>query len=204
MSFLLSPRNVFSFYIYIQILYDKQINKLLLKLLLICCGDIESNPGPKKQHQISFCHWNLNGLAAHNLSKVSLLQAISVSRKYATISLYETFLDPSIDSADERITIEEYKLLGTDHPSNKKRGGVCIYYKEHLPVIKRDDLCNLKVHLALEIRIEGEKCLFPCLYRSPSPVREECESFCTDLSPACSIITGDFNASSTKWWKLDK
>ena len=121
MSFLLSPRNVFSFYIYIQILYDKQINKLLLKLLLICCGDIESNPGPKKQHQISFCHWNLNGLAAHNLSKVSLLLAISVSRKYATISLYETFLDPSIDSADERITIEEYKLLGTDHPSNKKK-----------------------------------------------------------------------------------
>ena len=90
-------------------------------MLLICCGDIESNPGPKKQHQISFCHWNLNGLAAHNLSKVSLLQAISVSRIYATISLYETFLDPSIDSADERITIEEYKLLGTDHPSNKKK-----------------------------------------------------------------------------------
>ena len=25
-----------------------------------------------------------------------------------------------------------------------------------------------------------------------------------DLSPACSIITGDFNARSTKWWKLDK
>ena len=25
-----------------------------------------------------------------------------------------------------------------------------------------------------------------------------------DLSPDCSIITGDFNARSTKWWKLDK
>ena len=25
-----------------------------------------------------------------------------------------------------------------------------------------------------------------------------------DLSPACSVITGDFNARSTKWWKLDK
>ena len=25
-----------------------------------------------------------------------------------------------------------------------------------------------------------------------------------DLSPACSIITGDFNARSTKWWNLDK
>ena len=56
--------------------------------------------------------------------------------------------------------------------------------------------------------------LFSCLYRSSSQGQEEFESFCTkfdlflsninDLSPACSIINGDFNASSTKWWKLDK
>ena len=73
MSFLLFPKTIFIFYFYIQALYDKQINKLLINLLLICCGDVESNPGPKKQHQISFCHWNLNGLAADNFSKVSLL-----------------------------------------------------------------------------------------------------------------------------------
>ena len=58
------------------------------------------------------------------------------------------------------------------------------------------------------------KTLFSCLYRSPSQDQEELESFCTDfdlflsnindLSPDCSIITGDFNARSTKWWKLDK
>ena len=54
---------------------------------------------------------------------------------------------------------------------------------------------------------------FSCLYRSPSQGREEFESFCTDfdlflsnikdLCPPCSIITGDFNARSTKLWKLD-
>ena len=57
------------------------------------------------------------------------------------------------------------------------------------------------------------KTLFSCLYRSPSQDREEFESFCTDfdlflsnindLSPACSIITDDFNARFTMWWKLD-
>ena len=165
--------------------------------------------GPEKQHQISFYHWNLNGLAAHNFSKVSLLQAISVSKNYDLSCLSETFLDPSISSSDERITIEGYDVLRADHPSNKKRGGVCIYYKEHLPVIKRDDLCNLNECLGLEIRIGGEKCFFSCLYRSPSQGREEFESFCTDfdlflsnindLSLVCSIITGDFNARSTKW-----
>ena len=81
MPFMLSPTSIFNFYFYIQTLYDKQIKKLLLKLLLVCCDDVESNPGPKKQYQISFCHWNLNRLAAQNLSKVSLLQAISVSKK---------------------------------------------------------------------------------------------------------------------------
>ena len=78
MSFMLFTKSIFNFYFYIQTLYDKQIEKLLLKLLLICCGDVESNPGPKKQHQISFCHWNLNGLAAQNFSKFSLLQARSI------------------------------------------------------------------------------------------------------------------------------
>ena len=97
MSFLLSPKSIFNFFFYIQTLYDKQINKLLLRFLLICCSDVESNLGPKKLHHISFCHWNLNGLAAHNFSKVSLLQAISVSKNNNIIGLSETFLDPSID-----------------------------------------------------------------------------------------------------------
>ena len=32
------------------------------------------------------------------------------------------------------IDIEGYKLVRSDHPDNIKRGGVCIYYKESLPV----------------------------------------------------------------------
>ena len=36
----------------------------------------------------------------------------------------------------------------------KKRGGFCAYYKEHLPIIKRDDLCTLKKCLVMEIRVD--------------------------------------------------
>ena len=82
-------------------LYDEQVNQLLIKLLLICCGDVESNPGPKKQHNLSFYHWNLYGLADQNFGKNSLLQATSVSKIYDIICLSETFLDSSIDSSDE-------------------------------------------------------------------------------------------------------
>ena len=32
-----------------------------------------------------------------------------------------------ISNEDERISIEGYNLLWVDHPSNKKRGGICMY-----------------------------------------------------------------------------
>ena len=89
-------------------------------MLLICCNDFESNPGPKEQHKFPSVTGNLNGLAAHNFSKVSLLRAISLSKNYDVICLSETFLGLSINSSDERITIEGYNLLLADHPSNKK------------------------------------------------------------------------------------
>ena len=76
--------------------------------------------------QILFCHWNLNGLAAHNFTKVSLLQALSLTHDYDTICLLETFLDSLISNKDERINIKGYNLLRANHPSNKKRGRVFI------------------------------------------------------------------------------
>ena len=35
--------------------------------LLILCGDVEQNPGPKNTKCLSLFHWNLNSLAAHDL-----------------------------------------------------------------------------------------------------------------------------------------
>ena len=93
-----------------------------------------------------------------------------------------------------------------NQPSNKKRGGICIYYKKHPPVIKRDDLYNLNECLVLEIRIGEEKCFF-CIYVDHQvKVERNLKVFVPTLiySPACSIITGNFNARSTEWWKLDK
>ena len=46
---------------------------LYIKILLYCCGDIEINPGPKRS-SLTFCHWNLNGVASHEFIKVLLLQ----------------------------------------------------------------------------------------------------------------------------------
>ena len=76
-----------------QRFYCKLMTLALTMLLIICSGDIETNPGPKKNTKISFCHWNLNGIAAHNFSKVSLLQAMATTHEYDIICLSETFFD---------------------------------------------------------------------------------------------------------------
>ena len=88
-----------------------------------------------------------------------------------------------------------------------------MYYNEHLPVIKRDDLCILKECLVTEIIVD-KKVSFSCLYRSPSQTQDEFEEFCNelnlllsdvnDVNATLSVITGDFNAKSSRWWSLVK
>ena len=59
----------------------------LIILLIICGGDIETNPGSKKNTKTSFCHCNFNGIAAHNVFIVSLLQAMATTHGYDIIRL---------------------------------------------------------------------------------------------------------------------
>ena len=61
-----------------------------LQNLLYRCSDIKANPGPKYS-SLTFCHWNLNGLTAHNSIKISLLQAYITQHNYDIICLLETF-----------------------------------------------------------------------------------------------------------------
>ena len=99
-------------------------------------GDIETNPGPQKEKtkNLSCCHWNVNSLIAHNLSELAQLEAYNSVYKHDFICISEMFFDPSIQEGDKNIQLGGYNLLRADHPSNSKRGGVCIFYKETLGI----------------------------------------------------------------------
>ena len=112
-----SSNSFFYFFVYINILFYivyagvtvfKIIkNYLILKLsnvchlyifiacLLMLCGDIEVNPGPRKDQNLSICHWNLNSISAHNFAKLSSLQAFNSIHKFDVIFIFENFLDLS-------------------------------------------------------------------------------------------------------------
>ena len=105
-------------------------------------------------------------------------------------------------------------MIRADHASNTKRGGVCIYYKQYLPLIRKVDICKLNECIVTEITVNNERCFLTCLYRSPNQNQEQFESFCENLidvlsginnqQPTCSILVGDFNAKLLKWCPSDQ
>ena len=187
----------------------------LVSIILNRSGDIEKNPGPKTKscQSFSICHWNLNSISAHNFSKLSLLQAYNAVHKYDIICLSETYLNSSIPYDDDNLEIPGYNLIRADHPFENKRGGVCIYYKNTLP-LKVLDIHILQECINFEIKIENKLCNFIVLYRSPSQSQDTFESFIDNLelnidaiaakNPYLIGILGDFNAKLSTWCRSDK
>ena len=191
-----------------------EINHVFSYCFLILSGDIETNPGPNIDNQsISICHWNLNGIATQNFVKLSMLEAYNAIHDYDIICLSETFLNSSNSYSDPELRLQGYELIRSDHPSNSKRGGVCIYYKEHLPLKVRNDITSLNECIVVELKSKKYKCFISCLYRSPSQSDHEFDIFINDLentlsklcleSPLISIVLGDFNARCNKWLTSD-
>ena len=57
---------------YLKITGHTALLLFFIQNLLFYYGDIEENRGPKYS-SLTFCHWNLNPLTAHDFTKISLL-----------------------------------------------------------------------------------------------------------------------------------
>ena len=177
--------------------------------------DIETNPGPdkSKKKSLSICHWNLNSMWVENFSKLTQISAFLNVYDFDIFCLSETFLDSSIADDDQRLKIDGYDLHRCDHPSNSRRGGVCLYYKSHLSLVRRSDLTDLNECLVCEVRCGSKRSFITLLYRSPSQDGENFMLFkrqwedtiinINNCSPAVSVYVGDFNARNSDWWSGD-
>ena len=127
--------------------------------LLMVCGDIESNPGPRpnSSQSLSVCHWNLNNIVVHNFSKISLLKAFNAVHTYDIICPSETYLNHDTLFNNNNLRIPGYKLIRVDHPSNQKQGGTCNYYKDFLP-IKVSNVRYLKECFNFNLTVNGKQC----------------------------------------------
>ena len=181
-------------------------------LLIILSGDVEINLGPKRKaaQTLSVCHWSLNSICAHNFTKLSLLRVYVSVHKFDIICLSETYLDSSID--DVSLEIPGYYLIRSDHPSNKRRGGICIYYKNFFP-LKVTGVRLLEECIAFDLIISDKFCSFDALYRSPSQSQDNFAAFSDNFemtldlvskkNPFLFVALGDFNAKLSQWHDKD-
>ena len=117
--------------------------------------------------------------------------------------IVENVLDSSFESHDKNFMLEGHNLIRSGHPSNTKRGGVFIYYKESLAV-RLVDITFLHECIVCELTIQNKKGYVAVMYRSPSQSSIEFESFLSGFEDMLSsvlfsksqftLILGDFNA----------
>ena len=93
----------------------------------------------ERDNTLSICHWNLNSVWVDDFSKIAQIFAFLNVHKFDIFCLSETFLDSSIQDDDQGLAIDGYSLCMCDHPSNSRRGGVCIYFKDYLSLVRRSE-----------------------------------------------------------------
>ena len=177
--------------------------------MLILSGNVLENPGPNNCN-LKFFHWNLDSITARDNTKISLIEAYNSVFSYDLIAISETRLDLSI--SNEVIQIEGLicDVFRSDHPSNTRNpGGVCLYYKENLPIKRRNDFEILHESVVPEISLRRKKVFFIVLYCHPNQTSDEFDLFLDRLQltvdriksckPYCIVITGDFNCRSKQW-----
>ena len=133
----------------------------LYSLAIKLSGDIEENPGPKANSCgcLYICHQNLNSICVHNFTKLSLLRAYISINKIDIICPSETYLDSTILFDYDNLELPAYSLVRADNLTNIKRGGVCIYYHNSLPM-KVVGIQFLNECINFEIKIGGKLCNF--------------------------------------------
>ena len=107
------------------------------------------------------------------------------------------------------LIISGHYLITADHPSNSKRGGVCISYKESLAVQTLNHT-GLPECLVCKVCLGSKTGYVVVTCRSASQTYLEFQKFLTsfdtllqnlqNLNPHFTMILGEFNARLYSWW----
>ena len=101
----------------------------------------------------------------------------------------------------------------SDKDSGTRNGGVCLYFKESLPIKERLDLEILPETIVAEIKFHKKKVFIVLSYRQPNMSNDELIEYMRLMdnvydsirkeNPTVSILCGDFNARSPLFWEGD-
>ena len=125
--------------------------------------------------------------------------------KFYIIHISESYLNSDTSPRDDNLNMPGNNMSRADHPSENRHGGVCIYYKESLPI---KILIMLRECIYFDLKIGSKLCTIVSFYRSPSQSADEFENFLnkvnltiklvTQKNPFLTVAIDDFNARSSK------
>ena len=182
-------------------------------ILLVTFGTVETNPGPSPcDNKLHFSFWNVDSLLARDGVKKSFIEGLDSCHHFDIFGVCESFLTNKVNEKDLCINGFSPEPFRADCPDNTSHGGVCLYFKEHLPIKERKDLTELDETIVAEINLKRKKIFFVLSYRSPSKSSNpEIIDYISKLSTTLDkirqakhsliVLAGDFNARSRLFWE---
>ena len=176
----------------------------IIQMLLIITGSVETNPGPfEKKNNLSFAVWNLDSLPAREFARVPLIKCVY---SFDLFGICESMLTDKITNDEIYINGFSSEPFRADKADNIRNGGVCLYFKESLPIKQRADLQILPETIVAEVKLKRKKIFFVLSYRHPNMASDAIDTFMKGLeniydsirkeNPYMTILFGDFNARS--------
>ena len=185
----------------------------MLRFLLIRSGNVKTNPGPynTKSSNLSIDVWNLDSIPASDYARIPLIETLQATYNFDIFGICESSLTGNISNDDIFISGFSPQPFRSDKPALLRNGGVCLYYKENLPIKERGDLEILDETIVAEIKVKPKNIFFVLSYCHPNQTLEEVNLCMHKLehiyesikkeNPAVTIICGDYNA--TLFWEND-
>ena len=111
-------------------------------------NSVETNPGPNsnRTNTLSFAMWNLD-----DYSRIPVFESLQAVYDFAIFAICKSSLHELI--CNENLLIHGFspEPLRADKPSTAHKGGVCLYFKEYIPLKIKEDLELLGETLIVEI-----------------------------------------------------
>ena len=189
-----------------MVIIGQYLGLLLASLLLLACGDVESNPGPDTERDsngryISFCHANMRSIRKCP-DKIEHIKA-ELCGRYDIITISETWLSPD-DNLDRygkpMYMLDSYHMPIRRDRSGRRGGGVLAWVSERLLCKRRPDLESPDIELMwLEIRHKNNTFIMGVAYRPNDHIQfwDSLQASYNEVLAAGYdniIITGDLNA----------
>ena len=140
----------------------------VLQVLFFISGTVELNPGPvSPQKKLSFAVWNLDSLPARNFARIPLIESLQNINDFDMFGVCESMLTSNILNEDIYINGFSPEPFRSDKGLNTRNGGVCLYFKESLPIKERRDLEIIPETIVAEIKLIRKK-IFVVSYCHPN------------------------------------